>query len=120
MCAKRLFGELETTILHLFSKSDKGLTVSDVMKRLGGRNAYTTIMTVMTRLFEKGVLKRTKQGRSYLYSKKKSPLLKRLKSRFLGASPSEVFSTFLEEEVEPQEIAKIEKMIREHKKKWNT
>ena len=120
MCAKRSFGELELAILHLFSKSAEGLTVSDVMERLGGRNAYTTIMTVMTRLFEKGALKRTKQGRSYLYSKKKSPLLKRLKSRFLGASPSEIFSTFLEEEVAPQEMAKIEKMIREYNKKWNS
>lgn len=118
MCAKRSFGELETAILHLFCKEVKGLTVNDVVKLLDGNHAYTTIMTVMTRLYEKGIFKRTKQGRSYLYIKRKTPLIKRLKSRFLGATPSEIFSTFLEEKVDPKELEKIEEMIREHKKKW--
>ncbi|MCB1110208.1 MAG: BlaI/MecI/CopY family transcriptional regulator [Chlamydiia bacterium] len=120
MCAKRSFGELETTILRFFSEVEDGLTVGDVVQKLGGKSAYTTVMTVMTRLHEKGILKRTKEGRSYRYFKKKSPFLKRLKSRFLGASPSEVFSAFLEEEIDPAELHKIETMIQEHKKKWNT
>ena len=115
MSKKRSFGELETTILHLFSKSETGLTVSDVISKLGGSSAYTTVMTVMTRLFEKGILKRKKMGRSYLYSQKKAPLLKRLTSRFHGASPSEIFSTFLEGDLETEELKKIEKMIEEYK-----
>ena len=94
------------------------MSVSDVMNRLGSGDAYTTIMTVLSRLYEKGVLKRTKEGRSFVYSMKKAPLLKRLKSKFMGTKPSEVFSYFLEEKIDPKELEKIERMIEEHKKKW--
>jgi len=119
MKTRRSFGELETTILNLFSKNKEGLTVSDVKKQLGGKNAYTTILTVMTRLYEKGVFKRTKTGRSYVYFLKKSPLLKRLKSRFFGSSPSDIFCSLLEEDMDQEELVKIEKMLKEHKKKWS-
>lgn len=119
MCAKRSFGELETTIMRLFSKESAKLSVADVMKRLKSKNAYTTIMTVMTRLYEKGVLKREKIGRSFFYSKQQSPLMKRLKERFLGASPSEIFSTFLEDDIDAEELQKMEQLIREYKKRWN-
>ncbi len=118
MNKKRSFGELETAILRLFIDEEKPLSVNDVMQRLGGKNAYTTIMTVMGRLYEKGALKREKEGRSYLYFMKKPTLLKQLKSKLLDAPLSEVFSYFLDEKVDPEEVKKIEKMIREYKKKW--
>ncbi len=119
MNAKRSFGELETTILRLFVKEERPLSVNDVVSRLGGKSAYTTIMTVLSRLYEKGILKRSKEGRSYLYSMKKTSLLKRLKSKLMGARPSEVFSYFLEEKIDPNELEAIEKMIKDYKKKWN-
>lgn len=118
MNAKRSFGELETTILRLFMETQEPMSVNNVMKRLGGGDAYTTIMTVLSRLYEKGVLKRAKEGRSFVYSMKKAPLLKRLKSKLMGTKPSEVFSYFLEERMDPKELEKIEGMIKEHKKKW--
>ncbi|QVL56740.1 MAG: BlaI/MecI/CopY family transcriptional regulator [Simkaniaceae bacterium] len=120
MNTKRSFGELETVILRLFMKEERALSVNDVVACLGGKNAYTTIMTVMSRLFEKGVLKRSKKGRSYFYSIKKAPLLKRLKSKLMGAKPSEVFSYFLEEKIDPNELEAIEKMIKDYKEKWNS
>ena len=119
MNAKRSFGELETTILRLFVEMKRPLSVNNVVAQLGEKNAYTTIMTVLSRLYEKGVLKRSKMGRSYLYSMKKAPLLKRLKSKLMGARPSEVFSYFLEEKIDPNELEAIEKVIKEYKKKWN-
>lgn len=118
MNAKRSFGELETTILRLFMETQAEMSVSDVMKHLGSGDAYTTIMTVLSRLYEKGILKRSKEGRSFVYSMKKAPLLKRLKSKLMGTKPSEVFSYFLEEKIDPEELKKIERMIQEHKKKW--
>lgn len=42
-------------------------SVADVRAVLGDRHAYTTIMTVMARLTEKGRLRREKQGRSFRY-----------------------------------------------------
>lgn len=119
MNTKRSFGELETTILRLFMKEERPLSVNDVVTHLGGKSAYTTIMTVLSRLYEKGILKRSKEGRSYFYSMKKTPLLKRLKSKLMGARPSEIFSYFLEEKIDPNELEAIEKMIKDYKKKWN-
>ncbi len=46
-------------------------TVASVHQRINSRRqvplAYTTVMTVMSRLFDKGVLARTKEGRGYTY-----------------------------------------------------
>ena len=45
------------------------ITVRDVQEsiRPGRHLAYTTVMTIMDRLYHKGSLKRTLQARSYLY-----------------------------------------------------
>ena len=41
------------------------LTPGEVRDALGGDLAYTTVMTVLTRLFEKGLVTRTQQGRAF-------------------------------------------------------
>lgn len=47
-------------------------TVGEVAETLntapGRRHAYTTVMTVMSRLYERGLLSRTKRGRGYVYT----------------------------------------------------
>ena len=51
---------------------ESGLSVSEIQKKLkkSGRDlAYTTVMTVLSRLFSKGTLGREKSGRQYLYSR---------------------------------------------------
>ena len=47
-------------------------TVRDVADALIGKtdSAYTTVMTVMTRLAEKGLLSRAARGRAYVYRPK--------------------------------------------------
>jgi predicted transcriptional regulator len=42
--------------------------IQAALARAGHDLAYTTVMTVLTRLHEKGVLVRTKDGRRYLYA----------------------------------------------------
>lgn len=44
-----------------------GDVVHDLRRREGRPYAYTTIMTVMSRLHERGVLARERQGRQYVY-----------------------------------------------------
>jgi len=41
--------------------------VEDLEWREGRRHAYTTVMTIMGRLFERGLLAREKRGRQYVY-----------------------------------------------------
>jgi predicted transcriptional regulator len=62
-------GPLELQIIGLM-RTDKPKSVGETQEALkaGGHGlAYTTVMTVMTRLFEKGHVKRKKNGRQYLY-----------------------------------------------------
>lgn len=64
-------------------------TPADVLKALSGRRplAYTTVMTVMSRLYEKGLLKRRKLGRAYAYTPKwsKTELLGRQAAKAMRA-----------------------------------
>jgi predicted transcriptional regulator len=53
---------------------DAGVTVRDVHDEIGDRRrvAYTTVMTVMDRLWKKRVLTRSREGRAYLYRARES------------------------------------------------
>jgi predicted transcriptional regulator len=70
---ERYLGSLEARVMRILWASP-GLTVRDVASRLprGRRRAYTTVMTVMNRLHEKGLLSRKLEDRAYVYSPKYS------------------------------------------------
>jgi predicted transcriptional regulator len=48
-------------------------SVHQVRAELGRAVAYTTVMTVLDRLFKKGILERQRSGRAYVYSAVASP-----------------------------------------------
>lgn len=43
------------------------MSPGDVLEAIGVDVAYTTVMTVLTRLWEKGLLTRERRGRAYRY-----------------------------------------------------
>ena len=61
-------GPTEARLMELCWKH-RSLTVKKAVYHLGGsdKQAYTTVMTVMSRLADKGILKRRKEGRSFVY-----------------------------------------------------
>jgi predicted transcriptional regulator len=62
-------GPLQMRILGLLDDA-AGLSVADVQERLdqsGHQVAYTTVMTVLGRLFEKGLVRRERDGKRYVY-----------------------------------------------------
>lgn len=65
----RLFGQLEAAVMQVLWKSAKPALVRDVLEELQRDReiAYTTVMTVMDNLFQKGILERDRQGRAYRY-----------------------------------------------------
>jgi predicted transcriptional regulator len=70
MSARRSSGALEAQILHLLWDAEDGLTPADVHDRLGAmdqRLAYTTVMTVLSRLRAKGDAVRVAEGRTFRY-----------------------------------------------------
>src|SRR5262245_41232988 len=74
ICFRRMndlgLGPLEMEVLGTFRRGE-GTSVADVQTRLsrsGRELAYTTVMTVLSRLHEKGVLTRKREGKRYLYT----------------------------------------------------
>jgi predicted transcriptional regulator len=65
----REFGQLESAIMDVIWSQRRALPVREVRERLhyGRPVAYTTVMTVMTILHGKGVLRREKHGRAWRY-----------------------------------------------------
>ncbi len=59
--------ELEIAIMEILWASEVPLTPTDVRTRLGHELAYSTVMTVMVRLWKKGLLHRQRERRSYRY-----------------------------------------------------
>jgi predicted transcriptional regulator len=69
--ADKILGPLEHEVMKAVWSAGAALSVRDVLDRLNdGRSqalAYTTVMTVMSRLAEKGHLRRQQAGRGYVY-----------------------------------------------------
>jgi len=66
----RLLGELESRIMQLLWRREEPATVRQVHDELARDRdvAYTTVMTVMERLWRKGHLTRTARGRAFAYA----------------------------------------------------
>lgn len=66
--ARRSRGGLEREVLLCIASADGPLTAAEVQKELGGDLAYTTVMTTLSRLYEKHALQRELVGRAYVYA----------------------------------------------------
>lgn len=61
-------GELEAEVLATLWGDGRPMTAAEVQERVDRKLAYTTIVTILGRLHEKGVLTREKHGRSFSYA----------------------------------------------------
>lgn len=89
----KILGELESEIMELVWKAGQA-SVRDVLSLLEKRRkiAYTTVMTVMTRLNEKGILKRKMDSSgAFIYIPSKN------KKSFLESSSEKIIKSFLKE-----------------------
>ncbi|MER5917080.1 BlaI/MecI/CopY family transcriptional regulator [Streptomyces sp. NPDC001982] len=64
---RRARGELESDVLAALWAADGPTTARQVQERLPGDLAYTTVLTILSRLYDKGVLVRHREGRGYAY-----------------------------------------------------
>jgi predicted transcriptional regulator len=112
-------GETEMEVLHHVWDLGEA-TVSDVRERiLEDRDvAYTTVMTVLKKLAEKGYLEYHKEGRSYVYQPAQAPdavqhsLLRRLMEKVFQGSPSALVQTLVQrEDLSDDERAEIRALI---------
>jgi predicted transcriptional regulator len=93
-------------------------TVAEVVEALEGKDAYTTILTLMRILKVKGYLSSRKEGRAFVFVPKVDrntvarKAVHQLLSKFFAGSPSELVLAFLrEEELTPEELDVIKKKI---------
>lgn len=126
MGLKKVLGDLEADVMKVIWKKNKA-TVRDVYEqlRLEKKLAYTTVMTIMTRLADKGLLSKEPQGNAYLYTPSVS------EADFANMIVSEVLDGLLEEFAEPalthmvdklgtenaDTLNKLEEIIKERRKK---
>jgi predicted transcriptional regulator len=61
-------GELEALVLSALSEADGPVSAGWVQERLGGDLAYTTVITILTRLMAKGAVTRERAGRSFAWT----------------------------------------------------
>ena len=54
-------------MLAVLQAAGSALSPGEVRDRLGGELAYTTVVTILSRLHAKGVLERRKAGRAFRY-----------------------------------------------------
>ncbi len=116
-------GETEMEVLHHVWELGEA-TVKDVKERiLNDRQvAYTTIMTVMKNLADKGYLKYRKDGVTYVYSPAQEPesvrfnLVKELVKKVFKGSPTELVQTLVEgEELSDTDRSEIMNLINKMK-----
>jgi len=69
--SRKDFGPLESEVMDAVWRAARPVVVREVVDDLNGSRtdplAYTTVMTVMSRLAEKDVLSRRRVGRGYVY-----------------------------------------------------
>jgi predicted transcriptional regulator len=93
-------------------------TVAEVVEALQGKDAYTTILTLMRILKAKGYLSSRKQGRAHVFTPRVDrdtvarKAVHQLLAKFFAGSPSELVLAFLrEEDLTPEELDEIKQKI---------
>ena len=95
-------------------------TVAEVVEALEGKDAYTTILTLMRILKDKGYLSSRSEGRAFVFAPRVDretaarKAVHQLLAKFFAGSPSELVLSFLrEEELTPKDLEKIKQKILE-------
>jgi BlaI family transcriptional regulator, penicillinase repressor len=122
-------GPLELQILGLLSSDEpKGVsTIQGELKAFGNDLAYTTVMTVLSRLFEKGHVKRRKEGRQFVYliapekEKARRSIFDRMRTSLFQSNRLNPILALLdsEDELTADELKELKKVVDEKLKAAN-
>ncbi|WP_353940203.1 BlaI/MecI/CopY family transcriptional regulator [Streptomyces sp. HUAS MG91] len=66
--SRRPSGELEAKALACLWGADHPLTPGELRRSLGGGLARTTVTTILSRMYEKGIVVRSPAGRGFAYA----------------------------------------------------
>ena len=87
----KVLGELESEMMEVIWQSPNPVRVRNITEILQKKRkiAYTTVMTIMNRLVDKGLLSRKQDGRAYLYKSAES------KDKFLTRASRLIIKNFI-------------------------
>ncbi|MFL0506425.1 BlaI/MecI/CopY family transcriptional regulator [Ureibacillus sp. 179-F W5.1 NHS] len=122
----RFFGPLEAKIMDILWNVEKEMTIKDVQFELEKEKStnFNTVMTVMNRLVEKGILRKKTVGRSSVYApvQTRASFLneqsKEMTHELMDEFGTVVVSHMLDalEDVDEDLVSKLEQKIKELKK----
>lgn len=112
---RRERGELANQVVAALGAAAGPLTPAAVLAELGGDLAYTTVMTTLTRLHEKGAVTRQRVGRAFAYAPADTAALTARRMRDVldsGADREVVLARFLGE-LGPDEVPVLARLLRD-------
>ena len=118
---EREVGPLQMQILGLLAE-DAGLGVAEVQQRLassGHEVAYTTVMTVLSRLYERGLVRRERDGKRYVYqslkraARTKTRILQRVHRALFKEGRLAPIAALVEGELSRSELEQLRQLIDE-------
>lgn len=125
---EQALGTLEAQVMEAVWDAEEAVSVEDVRASLeaqGKESAYTTIMTTMSRLHDKGLLERNQQGRAYYYWAALSRgdldrnVTRRVIDGLLSSFAEPAISYFVEAmgDTDPDRLDDLANVIEEHRRR---
>jgi predicted transcriptional regulator len=112
---RRERGELANEVLAALAAADAPLTPAQVLAELADELAYTTVMTTLARLHEKGVVTRERVGRAFAYAPADTATVTARRMRQIldtGEDREVVLARFLDE-LGPDERPVLARLLRD-------
>lgn len=123
---RKILGDLETDIMEIIWEKGE-ITVRQVYEKLKEKReiAYTTVMTVMSRLADKGLLVKIKVGAAFVYRATSSrqeftqSTVKKVVNELLKDFTAPVISQFVESlgDEQPEKMEELARLIEEKRRK---
>ncbi len=125
---EQALGTLEAQVMEAIWEAGEPVAVEDVRAALeaqGKESAYTTIMTTMSRLFDKGLLEREQRGRAYFYwaalsrSELNRNVSRRVIDGLLASFAEPAISYFVEAvgDEHPEQLDALARIVDEHRRR---
>lgn len=128
---EKMLGKLEAQLMEILWNADRALNVEETREALakaGKASAYTTIMTTLSRMYNKGLLAREMIGKAYYYTPRVSQreltsgVTKQVIDGLLGAFAEPAMAYFVEalSDDYPDKLDTLEAMIRRRKQEQSS
>lgn len=114
--SRRPMGSLEAAVLDVLWDSDDPLKPGDVLDRLDidPAVAYSTVLTILRRLWKKQLVTRTKVGKAYLYRpirSREEQVAEAMADAFAASTDSSVALGHFVEHLSPDQTTALKRLL---------